>query len=162
VQIGSYEELITSSSSFNLLLENIHQQEQEEQERSMKTERARSSRYLTFSQHETEEGLFMESQNFETKEEGSVKWHVYSEYLRAGVGLLLGTLLLITTFSFREATTIYYSWWLAEWSDDESHRHRHLNNCTQMVDQKITTIRSMNDTEWNTYRNSRFYYYCGW
>jgi hypothetical protein len=159
--MGSYEELLASSSLFNRLLENIHQQEEEEQERSKRTERARSSRYVTFSQNENEDGSVLDSEGFEAKEEGSVKWHVYISYLRAGVGLILGTLLLVMTFCFREATVILNSWWLAEWSDDESHRHRQLNNCTKNVSNKIIAIRSMTDTEWDAYRNNRFYFYCG-
>jgi len=163
VETGTYEELIAYSSSFSHLLENIHQQEREQQhEHPTDIQRQRSTRSATFSENDHEEISLMGSQNFEMKEEGSIKWHVYIAYLRAGAGLIFGVLLLILIFGFREAASVFYSWWLAKWSDDESHRHRQLNNCTKIVNEKINMIRSMNDTEWNKYRNNRFYFYCGW
>ena len=109
----------------------------------------------------TKKKMLLLSANAETKQEGSVNCHVYMSYLRAGVGLILGIFLLTFIFGIREAVSIYYSWWIAKWSDDESHRYRSFNNCTEMRHQKINIIRSMSDIEWNNYRNERFYFYCG-
>jgi len=164
VEIGTYKELLTTSSSFRGLLENIHQQEEQEQEQVEHLggiQRRRSTRCVTFSEKENEDGLLIDSSNFETKEEGSVKWHVYIAYLQAGVGLVFGVLLLILVFGFREVASIFYSWWLAKWSADEGHRHHQLNNCTKIMNEQINKIRSMNDIEWEKYRHSRFYFYCG-
>ncbi|CAF4553109.1 unnamed protein product, partial [Rotaria magnacalcarata] len=41
------------------------------------------------------------------------------------------------------------------------YRRRNFNNCTTMINQKINIISSMNETQWNVYRNSRFDFYCG-
>jgi hypothetical protein len=164
VEIGTYEGLIATSSSFRCLLENIHQQEEQEQEQmepEANIQRRRSTGCVTFSEKENEDGLLIDSSNFETKEEGSVKWPVYIAYLRAGAGLFFGVLLLILVFGFREVASIFYSWWLAKWSADEGYRHHQLNNCTKIMNEQIKTIRSMNDIEWEKYRNSRFYFYCG-
>jgi hypothetical protein len=161
VELGTYGELLASSSSFRCLLDNIHQQEQEQVERPYGIQRGLSTKYITLSENENDDASLLSSQSFETKETGSVKCHVYIAYLRAGLNLILAVLLLILFFAVREGTSVFYSWWLAKWSDDESHRHQHLNNCTEVVNQKINMIRSMSDTEWNNYRNSQFYFYCG-
>jgi len=164
VEIGTYKGLLGTSSSFRCLLENIHQQEEqaeEQMEPEANIQRRRSTECVTFSEKENEDGLLIDSSNSETKEEGSVKWHVYIAYLQAGVGLVFGVLLLILVFGFREVASIFYSWWLAKWSADEGHRHHQLNNCTKIVNEQINMIRSMNDIEWEKYRNSRFYFYCG-
>jgi hypothetical protein len=160
---GTYEELLASSSSFSHLLENIHQQEEEQVQNEYQTDNypRRLTRGVTFSENALEEVPLVDSQNFEAKQKGTVKWHVHIAYLRAGAGLFFGVFLLIFIFGFREVTVVLSRWWLAKWSDDESHRHRPLNNCSKIADEKINMIRSMNDTEWNMHRNNRFYFYCG-
>ncbi|CAF3089068.1 unnamed protein product [Rotaria sp. Silwood2] len=161
IQTGTYDELLARSSSFSRLLEDIHQQEKEQIERPMNIPQRQSSRHLTLIENEHEDDLLIDSENFETTEKGSVKWDVYITYLQEGVGVLFGIFILIFIFGFHQATSIVYSWWLAKWSDDESQRHGHQSNCTKIINQKINMIRSMNDTEWNEYRNGRFYFYCG-
>jgi hypothetical protein len=158
--MGSYEELLASSSSFNHLLEDINQQEEEEHELSTTAVLRRSSRNVTLSEPENDE-ILSSSTNFEMKQEGSINWRVYISYMRAGAGLVLTLILLIVFYGVHEATSIFYSWWLAKWSDDESHRYRHLNNCTGASSEIVNTIRSMNDTEWNHYRERRFHIYSG-
>jgi len=160
VETGTYEELLACSSSFSRLLENIHQQEQEQHEHSTDIQGRRSTRSMTFSEIENEE-IISGSTNVETKQEGSVNWHVYISYIRAGAGLVLSILLIILVFGVREATSVFYTWWLAEWRDDESHRHRHLNNCTRASNKIINAIVSMNETEWANYHKRRFHIYTG-
>ena len=96
----------------------------------------------------------------ETKQKGTVKWHVYAEYLRAGVGVVGGILLVFILSSVREAVYIFSNWWLATWNDDENYRHHVLKNCT--TNMKNNTIESMTTGEWNKYRTQLFYVYCGW
>ncbi len=50
---------------------------------------------------------------------------------------------------------------IAKWSDDESHRHQQLNNCSGTIDEVVKVIQSMNDTEWNHYQRQRFNIYSG-
>ena len=165
VEMGTYDELLASSSSFKRLLENIHQrkkeEEQEQPEYYTSSARKRSVRYVTFTGTENDTTLSIDPETFETKEEGAVKWNVYVEYLQAGVGRVCGVLLILFTFGFREVAFIFHGWWLAEWSDDEGHRHQHRNNCTSTITRKMTMIQSMDDNQWNDYRNNRFYFYCG-
>ena len=111
--------------------------------------------------HEHEEQMPLVIVNEEMKGEGSVNWYVYTSYLRAGAGFILGIFLVIFVFGIREGTSVYCNWWLAKWTNDESHRNRAFNNCTIVRDQKINMIRSMSDDEWNNYRNGRFSIYCG-
>jgi hypothetical protein len=160
---GTYGELFASSSSFSRLLENIHQQEEDQEQKEYQTDSVprHLTRCVTFSENDLEEVSLMDSQNLEVKQEGVVKWHVHIAYLRAGAGLFFGVFLLILIFGLREVTVILSRWWLAKWSEDETHRHQPLNNCTKIVDKKINMIRSMDEMEWNMYRNHRFYFYCG-
>ncbi|CAF3989329.1 unnamed protein product [Rotaria sp. Silwood2] len=161
VQTGAFDELIESSSLFCHLLENIHQQEKEQSESPTNFQRRHSIRHLTVIESEKEDGFALDSGSFETQEKGSVKWNVYATYLQEGVGTFLGIFILILMFGFREVTSIVYSWWLAKWSDDEGYRHRHQINCTETINENVNIIRSMDNTEWNEYRNDRFYFYCG-
>ena len=165
VETGTYEELVKRSSSFSRLLENIHQQqerqEQEQMENVSSTYRRLSSRGESMSQREIEDDVQSDSGTIEAKQEGSVKSHVYLGYLRAGIPVVLGVFLLLVAFGVREATFFFFSRWLADWSDDETHRHRQLNNCSERINAKITKIRSMNETEWNAYRDHRFHIFCG-
>jgi hypothetical protein len=159
--MGTYTELVTSSSSFNRLLDNIHQQEQEQHEHPIDIQYRLSTRSMTASDKDIDEEMLLLTENIEMKREGTVNWYVYMSYLQAGAGLILGIFLVTFIFGIREAASVYYSWWLAKWSDDESYRYRYLNNCTDVSNPKIDTIRSMNDIQWNNYRNERFYAYCG-
>lgn len=167
VEIGTYEELLQSSLSFNRLFENIHQQEKKQEEHEQEHEdsfdirQRRLTRSITVVENDHEEVLLTNPGSSEAKEEGSVKWNVYIAYLRAGVGLIFGVIVSILIFGLREGVNVFYSWWLEKWSDEENYRYRQLNNCTKAVNNKVNIIRSMNETEWNNYRNHRFHFYCG-
>ncbi|CAF5123376.1 unnamed protein product, partial [Rotaria sp. Silwood1] len=66
-------------------------------------------------------------------------------------------------FSIQQTISIYNNWWLAAWSDDENRRHhQNLTNCMVTQDKKIDTIYQMNDIEWYTHRDRRFYIFYGW
>ena len=159
-QMGTYQELLEGSESFGRLLENIHQQEQELHESATSNELKRLSRCLTMSEADNKE-LSSSTEILESREVGSVKWSVYVSYIRAGAGLIFGIFLIVLVFGVREATAIFYSWWLAQWSDDEDHRHRHFSNCTEVNDSIISTIKSMNNVEWNQYKKRKFVIYAG-
>ncbi|CAF4155270.1 unnamed protein product [Rotaria sordida] len=158
IQIGTYIELL-ESSSFSRLLNYINQQEQNKY--SIDTQERCSSRHESFSETINEEEQLLMSENLEIKQQGSVKWFVYIEYLRAGIGLILGLIVLILLFGIREAIFVFSNWWLAEWSEDESYRYNQFRNCTEIRNKKMNIIRSMNDIEWTYYENRRFYIYCG-
>lgn len=159
VQMGAYKELLTASTTFSRLLDNIHQQKQQDYCNEMKQERAASNAALI--ENDNEEEPFVMEDDIEAKEKGAVKWHVYVGYLRAGIGLTIGLIWLIAVYTIREIVSIVASRWLAEWSEDEDYRHSQFNNCTGTKDQKINKIHSMTDTQWNTHRDNRFYFYCG-
>jgi hypothetical protein len=164
VEMGTYAELVSTSASFARLLEDInqhHQEQKQEQRQRAATLLTRHSRIGSISgEKEDEEEIELLPTNIETKQEGIIKWGVYLSYLRAGVGVILGLFLIITIFSAQQATALFSNWWLAEWSNDESNRHRVYNNCTSRIDQKTNRIRLMSNTEWNEYRDRRFYTYC--
>ena len=159
VQLGTYKELLITSPAFSRLLDNIHQQKQQEHSSDVKQECAASDTGLT--EGDTEEEPFLAEDDVEMKETGAVKWHVYAGYLRAGVGLTIGPIWLIAIYTIREIISIFASRWLAEWSEDEDYRHSHSQNCTETTDQKINKIHSMTDAQWNKHRDHRFYFYCG-
>ncbi|CAF4062922.1 unnamed protein product, partial [Adineta steineri] len=164
VDMGTYEKLLHSSASFAHLLEDINQhnqkQEQEQELEDQMMMRRRVSTIISLCS-EKEEDISSLPTNIETKEEGTVKWYVYVSYLRAGIGVCIGMLLIVVLFSAQQATSIYANWWLAEWSNDESHRHHVYTNCTNVVDEKTNKIRLMSETEWNVRRHNRFYTFCG-
>ena len=158
VQIGTYAELLSSSISFARLLEDINQHQQEQQ--SLSLTRAMSRLDSITQEIEQEEDAKLLPSNIETKQQGTVKWSVYVSYLRAGVGLILGLVLIITLFSVQQAANIGSNWWLAGWSSDEDHRYSISKTCTNITDKQTNRIRFMNDTQWNEHRNQRFYTFC--
>ena len=164
-QAGTYNELLEGSESFGRLLENIHQREQEEeqeqQENGPESEARRATRCMTISKKEDEDRSSSNNEKDESKGEGSVKYGVYSGYLKAAVNMPLGILLLVVAFGVREVVVVLYSRWLGDWSEDETLRHRYLTNCTSAGNAKVTMIRAMSEPEWNEYRNNRFYVFSG-
>jgi hypothetical protein len=151
--MGNYDELFSSSSSFIHLLRDIHQHE-------VKEELQKQQSIIDSINSETDNvnDALSPPIDVETKQEGTVKWHVYTAYLRAGVNLIICFILLSGIFSVREFIAIFSDRWLARWSDDESHRYRIFNNCTNISQ---SSIQLMNDTEWNNHRNNRFYIFSG-
>ena len=108
---------------------------------------------------ENEKNIVAPPINDETKQQGAITWHVYLSYLRAGVGVFLGFVLVSLVFLMREIMAIFSDRWLARWNDEESHRYGDLSqNCSNTI---YKNIGSMNDVDWNNYRNQRFYIYCG-
>lgn len=166
-ETGTYKELLQKSASFRHLLEDIHQKEQQHQEKDHENEhtlfiRQRSTtRCTSVLENHQEEAPLVTPDNDETKEEGAVAFHVYIAYLRAGAGLIFGVIISTFIFGLREAASVLYSWWLAKWSDEESYRYQQLNNCSTVMSEKVNMIQSMNETEWVNYRSHRFYFYCG-
>ena len=163
VESGKYEELLEGSSSFRRLLENIHQRKEEQEHVDIQpmVMRRLSSRCATISERENDDDLVADTDMGEAKGEGTVKSDVYLSYIRAGVPLVLGITLLLLVFSIREAAFVLFNRWLAEWNDDETHRHRQLNNCSSVITEKVSRIRSMGDAEWNDHRDHRFYVFAG-
>jgi capsular polysaccharide biosynthesis protein len=157
IQIGTYTELLSTSASFSRLLEDINQYQQEQTQQAT-TMANRLSKINSISmENEDEAEIASLLTEIEPKQEGTVKWNVYVSYLRAGIGVVVGTSLILTVYSAHQALHLYSNRWLAEWSDEENHRFRVSNNCTNVFTQKIQRIRSMNDIEWNEYRAERFY-----
>lgn len=96
----------------------------------------------------------------DTRQEGMVKFRIYASFIRAGGGIV-GGLLLPLIFSVHQAIGMFNNWWLASWSEYEGQRHAVVNNCTSAIVTQNNVARAMSDTEWNQYRNIRFYVYCG-
>lgn len=153
VDSGAYNDLLSLSSSFSHLLNDIHQIEREH------TVDFHPDEFITTSISTGLDDECKTSTTVETKQEGTVKWHVYAEYLRAGAGMIFGVLLIIIMSSAREATYVFSNWWLAAWNDDENYRYYALKNCTTNL--KNSTIGYMTDDEWINYRNRLFYIYSG-
>ncbi|CAF3348753.1 unnamed protein product [Rotaria sp. Silwood2] len=164
VQMGTYEELLVSSPLFAQLLEDINQHEQEqEQQQSISLLNQQSMIGSINSENDNfdEENINSLTKNLETKQEGTVKWNVYVLYIRSGIGVILGFLLIIILFATQQTIAIYSNWWLVTWTNDESRRHhQNSTNCVAIQDKKIDKIYRMNSIEWYTYRDRRFYIFC--
>ena len=161
VQMGTYEELLQSSSTFAQLLEDINQHKLEQQQSVSLSHQQSIIGSINSEKDDIEEDSNSLSKNLETKQEGTVKWIVYISYLRAGIGVILGSLLILIVFSTQQTIGIYSNWWLVAWSNDESRRHQNLTNCMNIHENKTDEIHRMNDVEWNKHRNRRFYIFCG-
>lgn len=159
--MGTYEELLQSSSTFAQLLEDINQHEQEQQSISLRNRRATTIGSINSQNEDLEEDINLLPNNIETKQEGTVKWNVYISYIRAGIGVIFGFILIAIIFSTQQTIAMYSNWWLARWSNDESRRHQNLTNCMNVQEKKRDEIHRMNDIEWNAHRDRRFYTYCG-
>ena len=141
--------MLNVSSSFAHLLDDIHQHKLEEQQSIIDANHLNT---------DDVKDTLTPPTNVEIKQEGMVKWHVYTTYLRAGLGLIFGFLLMTSIFTVRELIAVFSDRWLAKWSDDESHRYRVPSNCTNS---SKSSILLMSETDWNNHRNRRFYIYCG-
>lgn len=148
--MGNYDELTGSSSSFNHLLGDIHQHDLQRQQSNIDV----TNPEMIEERQETLSSIDHE----ETKQEGTVKLNVYTGYLRAGSGLIVGLISIFGIFVVRELIAIFSDRWLARWSNDETHRYQIFNNCTST---SINPIKLMNESDWNDYRNDRFYVYTG-
>jgi hypothetical protein len=155
--MGTFDELLQTSSSFFRLLDNI----EEVDNQPVEPVKRFSLDNISFSDCKKEGKLLPLPTNLEEKREGAVKWRVHLEYLRAGGGVIVGVLTLVLTFCVRETIFVYNSWWLAQWTNDENYRYRVNINCTNTSDQPGAIIQAMNATEWRDYQNHRFYVYAG-
>ena len=152
VQMGTYNELITSSSSFAHLLEDIHQHEQE---MIVNLEKQQSIISSIYSEADNEEELVP---NVDVKQEGAIKWNIYSSYIKAGLGCTFGFVVVLLILVAHQGLAMYSSWWLATWSDDESYRYHNFSHCAST---SINNVSLMTDQQWHTHRNYRFYVYLG-
>jgi hypothetical protein len=155
-QMGTYAELLSTSVSFSKLLEDINQHKQEHEQQSGILTRQVTRAGSMIGENEDDEEITSFPTNIETKKEGAVKWHVYISYLRAGIGVVLGFILILSALTAHQVVYMYSNRWLADWSDDESHRFNNVSNCTYKPNEKIQRIRLMNETEWNAHRAHRF------
>lgn len=146
--------MISSSSSFSRLLNDLHQHEFDRSNQSIDNE----STIEESNDHRRKDlELSTVSTNGEIKEKGTVKWRIYLEYFRSGAGIICGLILLFILLSIREGTYVFSTWWLANWNEDENYRHHLLNNCTSFL--KNNSIWKMTDQQWNDYRNHLFVVY---
>jgi hypothetical protein len=157
--MGTYEELLESSSSFAQLLEDIHQHEQGQKSNALTTQHSRIGSIS--SEKDDEDETSAAPTNIETKQQGTVRWHVYVAYLRAGVGLVVGTTLILGIFSSQQVVSICSNWWLAAWSDDETRRHENGTTCFDKYSQQVLQIQLMNERDWKAHRDQRFYTFAG-
>ena len=157
--MGTYEELLATSTSFAQLLEDIHQHEQELISNALTTQQSAIGSISSEKDSDDEKETL--PTNLETKQQGTVRWHVYVAYLRAGVGLVLGVALILILFSAQQIVSISSDRWLADWSADNTRRYRNVTNCNNKLDQKVVRIQLMSDREWKIHRDQRFYIFAG-
>ncbi|CAF1179985.1 unnamed protein product, partial [Adineta ricciae] len=155
---GTYEELRTSSPLFRNLVETTHQQE--ENEETIDFPSRRTTRCVTFSEAEIDE-LRTSKMNIEKSQQGSIGCWIYASYLRAGAGLTCSLFLIGLTFGGVEAVSIYFNWWLARWSEDQTYRHQLWINCSRTNKKLLSQIQSMNTATWNNYQKERFTIFTG-
>ena len=160
VQMGTYEELLTSSTAFAELLEDINQHERKERSISYTNQQSMIGSISSEKDDDDEEKTFLPT-NPEVKQEGTVKWIVFVSYLRAGFGVIPGFILIVVIFSAQQALATFANWWLAAWSNDENNRHRNSTDCLRIRHNKSEEIYNMSNVEWDRHRNRRFYTYCG-
>jgi hypothetical protein len=127
IDMGTYDELLTSSTSFAQLLEDIHQYDQEQQTNVLSTQLSTIGSISSAKGHDDE--INDPSDNIEIKQHGTVQWHVYLSYLRAGAGFIVSSCLILSILSAQQIVSIASNWWLALWSEDETRRLRRTTIC---------------------------------
>ncbi|CAF1442641.1 unnamed protein product [Adineta ricciae] len=166
VRVGTFGELRTDSSSFCRQLEKTIEEEKRHRQL-FGLDKRFSIGDISLADLKADEqssivstpSLTLPLENTEQKPERISGWHVYVEFIRAGVGLILGFLLFLSTYCLREGIFVYNNWWLAKWTDDENYRYRVDINCTSTVDEQILGIKSMTNSEWKDHRKYRFHIY---
>ena len=161
IETGTYEELLVFSSNFAQIVKNINQYEQEKPSASFSVQQSIINTKASLEVRTDTKDTISVLENFETKQKGNVKLNVYLSYLRAGIGVPLGCLIIIILFGTQQLVAICSSWWLATWSNDEDRRHLNLTECVDIEDTKADLIHHMSDTSWKIYRNQRFFILCG-
>ncbi|CAF4394172.1 unnamed protein product [Rotaria sp. Silwood2] len=156
--MGTYAQLLDSSSLFASLLKETHQQQQNQSANLEKQSSIEDSNLIE--KQDTETISSLPPTNIEMKQEGTIKWRVYVSYLQASVSLPIALLLIVLLFFAQQTTALFSTWWLAKLNDDESYRYQIFKNCTTMNIHKSNTMRLMNDYEWKEHRNREFYTYC--
>ena len=152
--MGTYDELLASSFSFAELLENINQHEEERRSISFSNQQS----IIESEKDETEDDHNSSPKNIESKQEGTVNFSVYLSYVRAGINVFVGLILLFIIYSTQQTMKIYSNWWLAEWTNEENYRYRNITtNCTSIQQTQIERIKAMSESQWISHRNQRLY-----
>ena len=141
------------------LLQNVNQSIQEIQDDNSSIEL--HDEHATDLNKTKEQSPLLPAINIETKQQGTVKLGVYITYLKAGIGVICGSVLIIFIFSVHQAIAVASNLWLALWSTDENTRYRVISVCINSTLQKSKQIYEMADHEWNAYRNQQYISYCG-
>jgi hypothetical protein len=158
--MGRYDQL-RQMPSITHLLESVHQHDQSDEPLTVSFERQQSVVESICSATSNEEKMPSPRTSVETQQEGRVSWHVFGAYLRAGIGLLPGLVLLFGLSSAQQGITIYSNWRLAMWSIDENSRYQIPHTCKSMISQQTNPIPDITDVQWNIQRNQNFFTYCG-
>lgn len=123
-EMGSYADLMQDGKEFASLIkthvkdskakDNAEEEEaDEEEEATGKDKKAKGE------DKEKEEKKKDKMMSVEEREEGSVSWRVYWEYIVALGGIVLVSLILAAYIS-DQGSSIMSNWWLSYWSDNES------------------------------------------
>lgn len=97
----------------------------------------------------------------DARQEGIVKASVYINFIRAGIGIV-GGILLILIFSVYQGLAMFSNWWLAVWSESEGQRSGTGYECrNETILSHNNTWKNMSETKWKQYRDTRFYVYAG-
>ncbi len=159
--VGTYNELREMPSVAHLLEKSVNHHVQNEEELAVPFQRQQSAAESICSATSNEEEMASPRKSVETQQEGRVSLHVFSDYLRAGIGLLPGLILLVGLFSAQQGITIYSNWRLAMWSIDENSRHQISHTCKSIISGQSYPIRNITDVQWNIQQNQHFFTYCG-
>ncbi|CAF1101378.1 unnamed protein product [Adineta ricciae] len=155
--IGNYQELMENCLLFQNLLNDIHQNENQQIEEKIPIE-------IKEEEEEEEEELNINSsinqnENEEKKAKGRLKFYVYFEYLRSGFGFLFAFFILPLICLSHQGAFIFSNYWLALWNDEENYRNENFTNCSFI--KKHQEILSLNQSQWIHYRNNKFHIYSG-
>ena len=107
---------------------------------------------------ETEDAPMLQQ---DARQEGIVKFSVYIKFIRAGIGIVGGILLLIL-YCVHQGLGMFNNWWLAVWSESEGQRYGLGYECrNETVVSRNGIGSNMTDVEWKQYKDTRFYVYAG-
>lgn len=159
MRVGTHVELLAASSSYCRQLNVIVDEDSETNEPPPESVDNSSLLKLERDDHEPSQAVASLTNNVEVKQTGAVRWQVYVEFVRAGIGLLLGLAVFSLTYCMREGVFVYHNWWLAKWTDDENYRYQVSTDCTNITNAQAIAIKLMNEVEWKDHRDQRFFTY---
>ncbi|XP_061382806.1 ATP-binding cassette subfamily C member 4 isoform X2 [Danaus plexippus] len=143
---GTYEELLTSGKDFAKLLCSVQEDDNTEAEKPLPISRRTSARLSTTrrpSLAESTTGCDIPAQEMEEeeRESGSMGWHVYGAYLKAG-GRTARIVFMVLLLVIGQLSATLCDYWVTFWTNEVTLLKERQSNATKDYEQDIKPVNS--------------------